>query len=334
MWIACARRLLMIAAVAVAAIAIGPGATAPAQAQEYPSKRITIVVPIPPGGLVDAIARALGEWLSQSWGATVIVENKPGGNFQLALGHVARSAPDGYTLLVAMDGPFVINPNLFSRLSYDPVGDFAPITSLVRYDLVLAAHPSVPADDIKGFIELARTKQGALTYGSFGLGSTANLFMQMFAQAAGVKMTPVQYQGVAPMITDVVGGHVPAMWASVGQTLPLWQDNKLKVLGVGTARRVSHFPDVRTVAESGFPGFESNIWFGLFAPHGTPRPIIDKLHAETRRAFGEPQFVERYLKPGFGEAMTNASPEAFAQFINADLKKWAELIRAAQIKTE
>ena len=328
------RRLAVTAAMIAAFFVPGLGPFATARAQTYPDKRITIVVPIPPGGLVDAIARAFGEWLKQSWGATIVIENKPGGNFQLALAHVAKAAPDGYTLLVSMDGPFVINPVLYSRLSYDPVGDFQPITSLVRYDLVLAAHPSVPAANLKDFIDLARARQGALTYGSFGIGSTANLFMLMLAQAAGVKMSPVHYQGVAPMITDVVGGHIPAMFVTVGQALPLANDGKLKVLAIGTKSRVAHFPDSATVAESGVPGFESNVWFGLFAPRSTPRPIVDKLHAEARRAVADTAFRERALQPSFGEAMTSASPEEFAAFIAGDTRKWADLIRAAGITAE
>ena len=325
-------RLLLCLIVSV--LMAGPYAAAPAQAQTYSDKRLTIVVPIPPGGLVDAIARALGEWFARAWSATVVVENKPGGNFQVGLNHVVKSAPDGHTLLVAMDGPFVINPVLYSKLSYDPVNDFAPIASLVRYDLVLAAHPSVQAANVKDFIELARARNGGLTYGSFGLGSTANLYMLMLAQADGVKMTPVHYQGVAPMITDVVGGHVPAMFATIGQTLPLANDGKLKVLGVGTPQRSSYFPNVPTIAESGAPGFRSDVWFGLFGPRGTPTAIIHKIEAEVRRALSDTAFQERFLKPGFGEPMPSATPEAFAAFIKADLDRWTQLIRAAGIKAE
>ena len=213
-----------------------------ARAQAYPSKQINIIVPVPPGGLVDLVARAVGERLAEVWGQTVIVENKAGGNFQIATSYVAKAAPDGYTLLLAMDAPFVINPHLYTKLSYDPIADFAPITSLVRFDLVLAAHPSLPVDSVRDLIALAKKRPGELNYATFGLGSTANLYMKMFESMTGVKLAPVHYKGVAPMITDVVAGHVPMMFVTVGQTLPLWKDGKLKVLGVGTRERVRLFP--------------------------------------------------------------------------------------------
>jgi len=304
-----------------------------AKAQAYPSKQINIIVPVPPGGLVDLVARAVGERLAEVWGQTVIVENKAGGNFQIATSYVAKAAPDGYTLLLAMDAPFVINPHLYTKLSYAPIGDFAPITSLVRFDLVLAAHPSLPVDSVRDLIALAKKRPGELNYATFGLGSTANLYMKMFESMTGVKLAPVHYKGVAPMITDVVAGHVPIMFVTVGQTLPLWKDGKLKVLGVGTRERVASFPDAPTFYESELPGLEANAWFGFYAPRGTARDIVSKINAEARRIVATPAFRERVLAQYFGEPMTS-SPEEFAHFIKLEYEKWAKVIRAANIKAE
>jgi tripartite-type tricarboxylate transporter receptor subunit TctC len=304
-----------------------------ARAQAYPGKQITIVVPVPPGGLVDLVARAIGARLAERWDQTVIVENKAGGNFQIAASQVARAAPDGYTLLLAMDAPIVINPHLYTKLSYDPIADFAPITGLVRFDLVLAAHPSLPVNSVRELIALAKKKPGELNYATFGLGSTANLYMEMFENMADVKLAPVHYKGVAPMITDVVAGHVPMMFVTVGQTLPLWKDGKLKVLGVGTRERVSSFPDAPTFSESGLPGFEASAWFGFFAPKGTPAEVVGKINVETQRIVAEPMFREKVLGQYFGEPMAS-SPEDFARFIKLESDKWGKIIRAANIKIE
>lgn len=302
-------------------------------AKGYPSKLITIVVPVPPGGLVDLLARAIEVQLAETWGESVIVENKPGGNFQIAVAYVARAKPDGYTLLLAMDAPFVINPHLYTNLNYDPLADFAPITSLARFDLVLAAHPSLPVNNVQGLIALAKQKPGELNYGSFGIGSTANLYMELFDRMAGIKMVPVHYKGVAPMIADVVAGNVPLMFSGVGQTLPLWQDGKLKVLGVATKERVPSFPDVPTIAESGLPGFEASAWFGLFAPRGTPPDVLAKINAETRQIVASSAFRKKVLAPAYGEPMTS-SPEDFGKFIKSESDKWGQLIREADIKIE
>ena len=323
------RRFLHLAAGAAAL----PSLSRIAAAQAYPSRQINIIVPVPPGGLVDLVARALGERLAELWGQTVIVENKAGGNFQIATAYVAKAAPDGHTLLLAMDAPFVINPHLYTKLSYDPIADFAPITSLVRFDLALAAHPSLSVDNVRDLIALAKKKPGELNYATFGLGSTANLYMKMFESMAGVELSPVHYKGVAPMITDVVAGHVPMMFVTVGQTLPLWKEGKLKVLGVGARDRVASFPDSPTFSESGLPGLEANAWFGLYAPKGTAGDIVGKINAETRRIVAAPGFREKVLAQYFGEPLVS-SPEEFARFIQLEYEKWGKVIRAANIKIE
>ena len=304
-----------------------------AAAQSYPDKLITIVVPVPPGGLVDLIARLIGQQLSQAWSQTVVVENKAGGSFQIAASHVAKSSPDGYTLLLSMDAPFIINPNLYQKLSYDPDEDFEPITALVNFQVALVAHPSLPANNVSELIALARKKPGALNYGSFGVGSTANLYMQMLANMAGINLTPVHYKGVAPMITDVVAGHVPMMFITLGQTLPLWNEGKLKVLGVATPARVGLFPEAPTISESGVPGFEAKQWFGLFAPRNTPREIVDKINGEVRRIFSNPAFRDLFLDQYVGQPILS-TPEELRNMIKSEREKWGKVIRDANIKID
>jgi tripartite-type tricarboxylate transporter receptor subunit TctC len=319
------RRFLTISIVTAFGLTLLAGH--PVFAQSYPDKPINIVVPVPPGGLVDTFARAI----AQSFGKPVIVENKPGGNFVIGVGFVGKAAPDGYTLLLAMDAPFIINPNLYNKLSYDADNDFAPITSLVRFQVALIAHPSFPANNVRELIELAKKKPGELNYGAFGVGSTANLYMEKLESMAGVKLVAVQYKGVAPMITDVIGGHVPLMFLSVGQSLPLWKEGKLKILGVATSQRVAQFPDTPTFSESGVPGFEAVQWFGLFAPKGTPREIVEKLNGEVKSIIADPKFGETVLGPSVAEPRTS-SPEQFVAFIKSEREKWGEVIRDAKIE--
>ena len=281
--------------------------------------------------MVDLTARLIGQRLSREWGQTVIIENKPGGSFQIAASYVAKAAPDGYTLFLAMDAPFIINPHLYDQLSYDPVKDFAPITGLVSLKVALVAHPSLPVNNVRDLIELAKKKPGELNYGSFGVGSTANLYMAMLSSEAKIKMTPVHYKGVAPMINDVVAGHVPLMFLSVGQAIPLVGAGKVKVFGVASAVRLEQFPHARTIAESGVPGFEAKQWFGLFAPSGTPREIVDKINAEVRRIFADTSFVRPFSTNMSRELMVG-SPEELALLIRSEREIWGKVIRDANLK--
>jgi tripartite-type tricarboxylate transporter receptor subunit TctC len=304
-----------------------------ATAQTYPDRVVRVVVPVSPGGLADNLARTVAQWFTQAWGQQFIVENKPGGDFQIGVNQVAKSPPDGYTLLVSLDAPFVISPSLHSKLPYDPVADFEPITGLANVDQALVVHPSLPVKTVQELIALAKSKPGELNFGSFGLGSTAYLHMEMLQSMAGVKLVPVHYKGAAPMITDVVAGHVPMMIVSVGQVLPLVKTGQLRMLAVGSAKRMSILPDVPTVDESGLPGFRARAWFGLFAPKGTQAEIVGKLNAEARRALADPGLREKVLVPCVCEAMTN-SPQEFAAFMKAEDTKWRNVVRAADIKID
>jgi tripartite-type tricarboxylate transporter receptor subunit TctC len=308
-------------------------AVAPTRAQDYPAKPITFVVPATPGGVTDLIARAVGQRLTERLHQQVVVENKPGATNQIAAEYVARSAPDGYTLLVSPEATFVINPFLFAKLPYDPVKDFAPVTGLISIQHALVVNPSLPVTSVADLIALGKKEPGALNYGTYGVGSTGHLNMEMFEALAGVKFVPVHYKGATPALTDVMAGHIQMMFISLGSAVPPWRAGKVKLLAIGGKRRLPQLPDVPTIAETGLPGFEAVSWFGLFAPAGTPDPVIGKLNAEVRRVFADASFRQTVLEPQFFEDMT-ASSQEFSAFLKIDAKKWSQVVRDAHIKTE
>jgi tripartite-type tricarboxylate transporter receptor subunit TctC len=282
-------------------------------AQTYPSKPIRIVVPAAAGGTTDILARALGQRLTEAWGQPVIIENKPGATNQLAAEMVAKAPADGYTLFATPEGTFVINPSLYRKLSYDPK-DFVPISGLAAVSQGLILHPSVPAQNVKELIALAKSKPGQMTYAAFGVGTAGHLNMELLQMMTGTKFIVAHYRGAAPALTDVVGGHVNMLFMALGGALEHWRAGRVKVLAVGSPHRLARFPDLPTVAESGLPGFEARSWYGLFAPAGTPREIVNKLNAETVRIFSDPAFQERHLNPSLYEPMAS-TPEEFAAYI-------------------
>jgi tripartite-type tricarboxylate transporter receptor subunit TctC len=317
----------------VLAFCLWAGQTAVASAQTYPNKPIHIVVPFAPGGITDIVARALASKLSENWGQQVVIENKPGASGQLGTDYVARAAPDGYTLLVSADTTFVMNQHLFSKLNSNPIDDFVPISGLGISPQALAVHPSVPVNNVKELIELAKKKPGEITYGTFGSGSSGHLNIEWFQGLTGTKFTPVHYRGAAPAITDVVGGHIQMIIVSIGLIEQNWQAGKLKVLAFGSTKRIPQYPNVPTIAESGFPEFEAGSWYGLAAPKGTPRDIVEKLSAETQKIFNDPAFQEKYLAKSFIFSIAS-SPATFAERLRADSERWGKVIRDAKVKVE
>ncbi len=313
-------------------LALGIAAEA-ASAQTYPSKPIHIVVPYAPGGITDVIARALGQRLSEAWKQQVIIENKPTGAGIVGTDSVAKAAPDGHTLLVGADAAFVTAPHTYSKLPYDPIRDFAPITGLGISPQALILNPSVPARTLAELIALAKTKPGALNYGTFGIGTSGHLNIVLLESMTGTKFTPVHYRGATPALTDTIAGHIQMMIVSIGLVSQPWQAGQLNVLGFGSTARLAQFPDMPTLAENGLPGYEAGSWYGLVAPRGTPREIVDKLNAETRRIFDDPQFRERVLDRSFIYSIVS-SPEEFAARIARDSEKWGKVIREANIKAE
>jgi tripartite-type tricarboxylate transporter receptor subunit TctC len=246
---------------------------------------------------------------------------------------VARSAPDGYTLLLSADATFVTNPHVYKNLSYDPIKDFVPITGLGISPQALVVHPSVPVHTVRELIELGRARPGEINYGTFGIGTSGHLNIVLIEQTTGAKFTAVHYRGAAPALTDLLGGHIGMMIVSIGLVAQPWQAGQLRVLGFGSTTRIPEFPDVPTLAESGLPGYEAGSWYGLVAPKATPREIVDKINAEARRVFGDPQFAEKMLAPSFIYSIVS-SPEEFAERIRRDSDKWGKVIRDANIRVE
>jgi tripartite-type tricarboxylate transporter receptor subunit TctC len=305
-----------------------------APAQTYPTKPVRLVVPFAAGGITDVIARALAQRLTEAWTQQVFVDNRPsGGSGQVGTEYVARSAPDGYTLLLSADATFVTNPHVYKNLPYDPIKDFVPITGLGISPQALVVHPSVPAHTVRELIDLARAKPAEINYGTFGIGTSGHLNIVLIEQMTGAKFTPVHYRGAAPALTDLLGGHIGMMIVSIGLVAQPWQAGQLRVLGFGSTARIPQFPDMATLAESGLPGYEAGSWYGLVAPKGAPPEIVDRINAETRRVFNDPQFAEKMLAPSFIYPIAS-SPEEFAERIRRDNDKWRKVISDAEIKVE
>ncbi|MFL6833229.1 MAG: Bug family tripartite tricarboxylate transporter substrate binding protein [Xanthobacteraceae bacterium] len=302
----------------------GPAA---AQAQSYPTRTITLTVTAAAGGVTDVVARALGQRLAEAWGQQVVIENKGGAAHVVGAQSVAKAAPDGYSLLVAEAGTFTINPTLYGKgkLPYDEEKDFTPVTGIVRINQALLGHPSLPANNVRELIALAKKKPGELTYGTAGIGSAPHMNMVLFESMAGVKLQAVHYRGAAPALTDVIAGHVNLMSVSVSLALPPLRAGQIKIFGIGSSKRLAPAADIPTVAESGLPGYEASTWFGLFATAGTPRDIVDKINAEVVKLLADPQFREKFLAPQMFEPMAS-SPEAFVDYIKAQTNKWAKVI--------
>ena len=321
----CARVALAVATLAVAL-------AGEAAAQTYPTKPIRVVVPYAAGGITDIQARALGLKLGEALGQQVVVDNRPGANGQVGAEIVARAAPDGYTLMVTADTTFVMLPHLMAKLSYDPLADFVPVSGLGISPQALVVHPSVPATSVSELIALARATPGALNYGTFGIGSSGHLNIELLQSLTGTKFTAVHYKGAAPAITDLLGGHIQMMIVSIGLVTQGWQAGQLKVLGFGSEKRLAQYPDMPTIAET-LPGYEAASWYGLAAPAGTPRAIVDRLSAETQKIFAEPGFREKFLAPSFIFSIAG-TPEDFAARIKADYAKWGKVIKEAGVKVE
>jgi tripartite-type tricarboxylate transporter receptor subunit TctC len=307
----------------------------PAQAQSYPTRTITLTVTAAAGGVTDVVARALGQRLSEAWGQQVVIENKGGAAHVVGAQSVAKAAPDGYSLLVAEAGTFVINPTLYGKgkLPYDEEKDFAPITAIVRINQALLGHPSVPAKNVAELIALAKQKPGELTYGTAGIGSAPHMNMVLLESIAGVKLVPVHYRGAAPALTDVIAGHVNLMSVSVSLALPPFRSGQIKIFGIGSPKRLAPAADIPTVAESGLPGYEAATWFGLFATAGTPREVVLKLNAEVQKILADPEFREKFLAPQMFEPMAS-TPEAFGDYIRAQTQKWAKVIREQKLSID
>ena len=304
-----------------------------AAAQAYPDKPVRIVVPFAAGGITDILARALAQQLTDRWGQQVIVENRPGGNSQIGAEYVVRSPPDGYTLLVSADTTFVMAPHLYSNLKYDPLQDFVPISGLGVSPQALVVHPSVPASNVADLISYGRKQPGALNYGTFGIGSSGHLNIELIQMMTGAQFTAVHYGGATPAINDLLGGHIQFMIVSVGLVAQPWKAGLLKVLAIGSKDRLKQFPETPTLAESGLQEFETGSWCGLVAPKGTPQDVITKISKDTQAAFGNAAFVQKTLEPSFIYSIAS-DPKTFSDMMRVESEKWKKVIAAANIKVE
>ena len=298
---------------------------------QYPTKPVHIVVPYPPGGAVDAFARVLSQQLSDVWGQQVVADNRPGASTMIGAEQVAKSAPDGYTLLLSAELTFVTVPHLYEKIPYDPLKDFAPITALVSATQALVANPSLPAKTVKDIATLTRAKPGELSYGSFGIGSTGHLNMEVLQAMTGARFNHIPYSGAGPAMNDVIGGHINLMFASLSIVKGNVQAGKLRMIGVGSDRRSREFPDVPTISESGVPGFEAKSWFGLVAPAGTPPDIIKKINSDVTKIILGPAFAEKYLAAQGLEPIVGSSDQ-FLTFIRDETVKWGKVVKDANIK--
>lgn len=298
---------------------------------QYPTRPVHMVVPYPAGGAVNSFARVLSQQLSELWGQPVVVDNRPGASTTIGAEQVAKSAADGYTLLLTAELTLTTVPHLYEKIPYDPLRDFEPITALVSATQALVANPSLPVKTVNDVVALAKTKPGELTYGSFGLGSTGHLNMEVFQAMTGARLNHIPYNGAGPALNDVVGGHVNLMFAALSIVKGSVQAGKLRMIGVGSSHRSSEFPDVPTISESDVPGFEAKSWFGLLAPAGTPSEIIKEINHDVIEVISDPAFARQYLAAQGLEPITD-TPEEFAAFIRAETKKWGKVVRGANIK--
>jgi tripartite-type tricarboxylate transporter receptor subunit TctC len=301
--------------------------SSPAAAQAYPSKPVRVVIPYPPGSTPDIVGRAVSGRLQKALGQPFVVENRTGAAGNIGTDAVAKSAPDGHTLLIAINGPVAVNKHLYKNLPYDPDRDLAPISLLASAPQMLIVTPSVPADSFKTFIDYARRNPGRLSYGSVGSGSASHLTMELLKSDAKVYLVHIPYRGFPPALTDILAGNIETMFAIIPAVLPQVRAGKIKALAVTALKRSSLAPDVPSVAELGYPQLESLAWIGLLVPAGTPRDIVTRLNSEAVRGMQTPETRDALHKQGFD--VVADSPEEFSQWIRAESDKWAKVIKAS-----
>ena len=301
-------------------------------AQAYPSKPIRIIVAYTPAGATDILARAVGQKMSESFGQPVIVENRPGANGNIGTDVAAKATPDGHTLLMVTAGSHGINPSLYRKLPWDAVKDFAPVSLVAMVPNIMVVNNSVPAKSVKEFIAHLKANPNKFNYGSPGNGSTAHLSQELFKTMTGTSMQHIPYKGSAGVLADVIGGQIIVTIDNMPPYLPQVKAGKLRALAVSTAKRSPALPDVPTIAEAGVPGYASSAWFGLVAPAGVPKPIVDKLAAETQRILKLPDVNERLSS--LGAEPVGDRPEQFSAMIKSEIAKWAKVIKDANVELQ
>jgi tripartite-type tricarboxylate transporter receptor subunit TctC len=319
----CSNRLVL----AIAALVL---ATAPAHAQDYPTRSITLVVPYAAGGGNDAMARIVAEHMSKTLGQQIVIENRGGAGGTIATRAVAKAAPDGYTLVLGGTGTLAVNPTLYSNVGYDPRKDFAPVGLIATSALVLLIHPGVEANSVPELIGLARKEPGKLNYASAGPGSGIHLAAELFASMAGVKLTHVPYKGSGPALNDLLGGHVQIYFSSLPPAVGMRAEGKVRALAVTGPQRSHVFPDLPTVAEAALPDYEAVLHYGIAAPAGTPRPVVDKLNGALRAALASAETKSVLVASG-ADPMPS-TPEEYAVDIDREETRWSRIVRQIGVK--
>jgi tripartite-type tricarboxylate transporter receptor subunit TctC len=313
---------------AMLAFCLVPFASLAQSADKYPERQIRIIVPYPPGGSVDVLGRLLAQRMQENWAQSVIVENRPGAGTMIGTAAAAKSEPDGYTLIIVVSG-HTTNPALYASMQYDGIRDFQPIALLARTPVVLYAHPSLPAKDAKELVALGKAKTQTLNFGSAGVGSMTHLTGELIKAHTGIDMLHIVYRGGTPAMNDLLAGHLPLQFATVAQALPQYRAGQLRALGISSAQRYPSVPEIPTFREQGIDVVTTE-WYGLLAPAGTPRPIVDKLNAEMKRITALPGMGDRLA----AIELTSSTPEELGAFIKAETERWGPVIRKLGLKGE
>lgn len=316
---------------AIAALAVSAASMAHAM-DAYPSRPVRYVVPAPPGGAPDTLARQTGQKLAEALGQAVVIDNRAGGNGIIGSEIAARAVPDGHTIVMGYAGPFSINPALYDKLPYDPIKDFVPLALIATGQNVLVVHPTVPARTVKELIALAKAKPGQLNFASGGTGQSSHLSMELLLSMAGIRMVHVPYKGAGPAMADVLAGHVLLQFLAMPPAIPQIKAGKLVALGVTGTRRAVSLPEVPTIAESGLPGYEVLTWYGAFAPARTPRPIVARLSRELATALQSRDMQEQLQKQGLDAG--NLTPADFGRYVEGEVRKWRKVVSDAKLKIE
>ena len=324
-------RLALVVALFAAGNAFAKAASTGA-GMVYPNKPIRLIVPFPPGGGNDVIARIVGQKLTERFGQPVIIDNKGGGNGVIGLNALAQAAPDGYTIGVGAAGPMAVNPSLYDSLSYDPVRDFAPITNMVMFPLLLVTHPSLKIKTIPELIALARAQPGKIFYASPGSGNSGHLAGELFNAMAKVQITHVPYRGQGPAVSDLLAGQVQMLYSSIPSVIGYVQQGRLNAIAVGSSTRVASLPNVPTIAESGVAGYEAYSWVGMIAPAHTPRDIVARLNREIVEILKQKDVEDKLTQQG--AIPVGDSPEQFGSYISAEIRKWGAIVKSANIKAD
>jgi len=323
------RHLSALLPLALTAALALPGAPAAAQS-DFPNKPVRLIVPFPPGGVTDIVARAVAVKLASEWGQQVIVDNKPGASGAIGAELGAKAAPDGYTLIMGNISTLAINAVTFAKLPYDPVTSFEPIGMVAIQPLLVAVHPSVPAKTLAEFVQLARSQPGQISYGTAG--SSIHLAVEQFSSAAGIKLNHVPYKGSSPAIADLVGGQIQLLFDPFSSLYPQVSSGKVRGLAITTDKRSSVAPTIPTVAEQGYAGFDVSSWQGIVVPAGTPKPIVQRLHRDLSKVLASADIQERFAQ--YSAVPGSGSPEQFGQYIRQEIARWQGVAKAAGVKPE